>query len=973
MRKILTIIFVSALFSINNLVAQEVTHIPGQLIVKLSGNGAQERLQTDLAVVNNQPTQLKWEEKISRIMNIWLFTFDDKNIDEKEMLRLVKQHPNVLEAQFNHTIKQREVTPNDPLFKNQWQWKNTGTGGGVAGADVDAEKAWDITTGGLTITGDTIVVCVVDDGTAFNHPDLKKNLFKNWLDIPGDGMDNDGNGYVDDFDGWNINNNTDNVGNGSHGVNVAGMIGAVGNNGEGVTGINWNIKIMTVRYGSLNEVEVIKAYDYPYIMRKIYNESDGKRGAFVVATNSSWGIDDADPIEYPLWCSYYDSLGAIGILSCAATTNTTQNVDVTLDMPTACLSDYMVAVGRTNNADQSSGGFGVKHIDLGAPGDAIYTTSAMAYTTTTGTSFASPLVAGILALMYSVPCTEFMQIAKSNPGLSALLMKQYLLAGVDKVTGFDTKYLSGGRANAFQAIQKMLEKCSACQPPNNISIVAFTDTTLNLNWIKNDTSNYTRIEYRLAGEPNYTVIDSLTSSSYIINSLTSCTEYEIRIASWCGDTLSNYSKIYTIKTLGCCEVPKNFTAIVVSDTSILVSWNPLYGALGYQVLYKSETDPNYTVVQTNADSIIISPLQSCSDYNIILLTTCPDSNAIADSLNIKSAGCDICDTNIPYCESKGEEFGEEWISNFTINDLSNDSGADGYFFFNTITTVLDPGETYPISITPAYTSPLFEDNFKVWIDYNQDGDFDDANELVWDPGASSVKIQSNITVPLDAEPGNTRLRVIMYYDLFGATGNPCDAFPFGETEDYCIHISETCYQPIGQDTISVGATSATVTWNHPTKAALDYTVRYRLAAQGSPSNFIYNITAPPVTITSLEPNTTYRWYVKSNCTEDSSDYTDQMFFTTDDLVSTTSLDQNNEFKVAPNPFNNELNLSWTNAINAPENVEIIDPIGKVIRSYKPGAGDVNLLLTDLNSLPGGMYVLLVKTKGNLYYKKLVKN
>lgn len=974
MRRFISSIIITLLFTSVQLIAQDQGHVPGQLLVKLTGKNPTQKLQRDLWTINNRYINLKWERQVSKVLNVWLLSFDDKSVDENELLRLVKQQPNVLEAQFNHKIKQRDTTPNDPSLGNQWQWINTGASGGVADADVDAEKAWDITTGGLTPAGDTIVVCVVDDGTALNHPDLKANLYKNWGEIPDDGIDNDGNGYVDDFDGWNINSLDDAVGGGQHGVNVAGMIGAVGNNGVGVTGINWHIKIMTVRYGGLTEDEVIQSYDYPLIMRKLYNSTQGKKGAFVVATNSSWGIDNANPVDYPLWCSFYDTLGVAGILSCGATTNNTANVDVVGDMPTACPSDYMVSVGRTGSSDQSQGGYGVTQVDLGAPGINIYTTSATSYTYTSGTSFASPLTAGIIGLMYSAPCSDFITIAKNNPGQAALLIKQYLLAGVDKIPGFETKYLSGGRANAFNALQQLLAKCGACQPPGNITITPTSDTTATVSWTKNFDSNTTRIEYRIVGAPNYTILDSIKSNSYQISGLLSCTEYEIRLATNCGDTLSEYSAVYRFKTLGCCTNPGNYTAILFNDTTVFLNWNPLFGSLGYEIKYKKAGDQNYTSLLTLADSIVITSLLNCTNYEFVLQATCPGGLISSDTISIKTSGCGACEDQ-KYCDSFGTEFGEEWIANFSLNTLDNTSMNDGYKFYKNLSTTLNVGASYPISVTPDYAGQSFDEYFKVYIDYNQDGDFDDESELAWDAGQTQVKLDNTITVPVDAKPGNTRLRVVMEYIGLGIPApESCGEFVFGETEDYCIEIfkpKEICATPENLDTVSVAETSAIVTWTHPAQGANKYTLRYKVPSSGT-WTYIYNIISPPVTINGLFNNTVYNWEVQSICPSDSSGYTQSAIFQTLATVSTHGQDLSNNFSVYPNPFNNQLSISWPSAKSSPEKIEITDPLGKLLNSINITAGSSSILISDISSLTPGMYLISIKTKEQIIHKKLIK-
>ncbi|MBP8754784.1 MAG: S8 family serine peptidase, partial [Chitinophagales bacterium] len=214
----------------------------------------------------------------------------------------------------------RSTIPNDLSFPLQWNFYNDGTTGGIADADIDADEAWDITTGGLTALGDSIVIAVIDDGFDINHLDL--NFWKNYNEIPSNGIDDDGNGYIDDFNGWNVLTETDVLDEYLHGTHVSGIAGAKGNNGFGVTGVNWDVKIMAVSIGlAVYESNALEAYAYVFDQRKLYDETNGEKGAFVVVTNSSFGIDYQLPEDYPIWCAMYDSLGRLGILNAAATIN----------------------------------------------------------------------------------------------------------------------------------------------------------------------------------------------------------------------------------------------------------------------------------------------------------------------------------------------------------------------------------------------------------------------------------------------------------------------------------------------------------------------------------------------------------------------------------------------------------------------------------------------------------------------------
>jgi len=425
-------------------------HAPGQLLVKLSPDVAVDEWA---ASVRSQGWDVSWISTPSRSSNIHLMAAPDASLDA--VLRDLSRHPDVEAAQFNHYVEERLV-PNDPNFGQQWHHVQSGD------HDIDSDAAWDITTGGFTANGDRIVVCVIEGGGSnYNHVDLIDNHWTNPHEIPGNGIDDDNNGYVDDVDGWNTTSNNDNVAAGGHGTSVSGMIGAKGNNGTGGVGVNWDVDIMQVDMGGISESGVIAAYEYPKVMRELYTATGGAQGAFVVATNASWGIDGADPSNYPIWCAFYDDLGASGILNCGATTNSNFNVDAVGDMPTACDSDYMISVTATNNNDvRTFSGYGATTIDLGAPGDNVYLPSGSSgYGSTSGTSFASPCVAGAIALIYSAPCADLAGLAMTNPGAAADLVRGYVFDGVDVVPNLVGETVTGGRLNVANSINLALGNC----------------------------------------------------------------------------------------------------------------------------------------------------------------------------------------------------------------------------------------------------------------------------------------------------------------------------------------------------------------------------------------------------------------------------------------------------------------------------------------------------------------------------------
>ena len=307
--------------------------VPGELIVMFHNNIDDDfvaEFERENLIVNGYYCNLKMERVLSPLSYIYLFTFNENHPDQDFLVKNISTDSKVEAVQFNHYVEDRETIPNDPSLSTQWHHIQSGD------HDIDSDFAWDITTGGYTSSGDRIVVCVLEgSGANYSHQDLISNHWTNEHEIDGNGIDDDENGYVDDVNGWNTTIENDGIATGGHGTAVSGMIGATGDNGIGGVGVNWNVGIMQVQMGGLSESNVIEAYSYPHKMRDMYNSSAGLQGAFVVATNASWGIDNANPALQPVWCAYYDDLGSVGILNCGATTNNNVNIDVNGDLTTA--------------------------------------------------------------------------------------------------------------------------------------------------------------------------------------------------------------------------------------------------------------------------------------------------------------------------------------------------------------------------------------------------------------------------------------------------------------------------------------------------------------------------------------------------------------------------------------------------------------------------------------------------------------
>ncbi|MDD5507242.1 MAG: S8 family peptidase [Bacteroidales bacterium] len=454
-----------------------VRFVPGELIVQLNMSAPVLQQDATLLCQAFQGTGLAVKKLLSARLQIWLLSFDTDSVEQHAMLEAIKLHSRVNAAQFNHFVTFREVIPDDPYFPDQWALMNTGQLGGTPNADIDATRAWEITTGGMTSLGDTIVLAIVDQGFDVNQVDI--HYWKNYQEIPSNGIDDDMNGYIDDYDGWNSYASNGQIPVNNHGTHVAGIAGAIGNNGTGVTGVNWNVQIMPVATPPGDEARVVEAYGYVLEMRARYNDTDGEEGAFVVATNASFGVDQGDPDDYPIWGAIYDSLGMLGVLSVGATANANWNIDQVGDIPTAFPSDFLITVTNTNPSDLkfSPAAWGPVTIDLGSPGYMIRSTiSNNQFDYKSGTSMSAPFVTGAIGLIFSAADEATMQANRIKPDSIALVFKSYILNSVDKLVSLDSITLTEGRLNLYKTLLLQQGEPILQQEPVTIEVEAAPDS-----------------------------------------------------------------------------------------------------------------------------------------------------------------------------------------------------------------------------------------------------------------------------------------------------------------------------------------------------------------------------------------------------------------------------------------------------------------------------------------------------------------
>lgn len=420
----------------------EAQPIPGQVIVEWEDPSVLD----DWNAARAPEGRLVLLKSLAPAFSIDLLQIEPPPANPEAWMKAFRQTPGVAAAQWDYLLE-FHTQPNDPLYSQQWSLPRIG-----------ADLAWERNTSGLTYLGDTIVVAVLDGGFDLQHPDLAPNIWTNRGEIPGDGIDNDGNGYIDDYQGWNFAEDSPFHPVDFHGTAVAGIIGAAGNNGQGVAGVNWNLKMMLFTTKLVSHV--VAAYGYVIDQRQLYK-------TFVVATNASFGLSGVFCKDQPIWGSMYDRLGKVGILTAAAVSNTPVDVEIAGDMPATCLSPFLLSVLNTDQSDgkEATSAYGAWSVDLGAPGAGIMTTRPNnQYGFFNGTSAATPHVTGAIALLYGLPCLEFGISAQKAPEQTALSVKDAIMEGLRPSAALQGLTVGGGRLDVFNSMQILEAQCGVVEP-----------------------------------------------------------------------------------------------------------------------------------------------------------------------------------------------------------------------------------------------------------------------------------------------------------------------------------------------------------------------------------------------------------------------------------------------------------------------------------------------------------------------------
>ena len=387
-----------------------------------------------------------------------------KTLTTKELIAKLSKEPNVKYVEPNYKYH-LNTTPNDDYFNELWGLKNSGQDingeNGTINADINATEAWDTTTGSKDY-----VVAVFDTGVDYNHTDLSANMWHNISECANwpNGVDDDNNGYTDDcygydFAGDNSGSNDHNPAPDTpynknyhlHGTHVAGIIGAKGNNISGVVGVDWNASIMAIKIfapnGDAYSSDILEAIEYIGKMKDA--------GVNIVAVNASYSGGDNSAIMKDA----INALGDKGILFAIAAGNSYTNIDRWREYPASYSCDNIIAVSASDFNDKLArfSNYGKESVDIAAPGVDIYSTipsdTHNEYGYSSGTSMATPYVAGSIALVWSALDSNLTGTTKEK----ALIVKNHILGTAKVLSSLENRVLTSGRLDLAKAVTNRVE------------------------------------------------------------------------------------------------------------------------------------------------------------------------------------------------------------------------------------------------------------------------------------------------------------------------------------------------------------------------------------------------------------------------------------------------------------------------------------------------------------------------------------
>lgn len=525
-----------------------------------------------------------------------------------------------------------------------------------------------------------------------------------------------------------------------------------------------------------------------------------------------------------------------------------------------------------------------------------YESSNSAYNSITGTSMASPNVAGTLLLLqqhYNNVNGTYMRSATLK-GLAMHTADDAGVSGPDAVFGWgllnakraaetiteagnsarvEELSLSSGQSYTItveaDGISPLLASISWTDLPgtaNSGTVNLTTPVLVNDLDIRVSKSGTTYFPYKLTGATTNSKSDNNVDPYERVDVNGATGTYTITVTH--KGSLAGGSQDYTLIVTGITGAPVvcNATTPIgldvtnVGSSTAAANWGAVAGA-SYDLRYRVNGTSTWTTIASEVASYNFSGLSPQTQYDVQVRSRCSDSTTSSYSSIFNFTTTEV---QLNYCTANGNSVADEYISRVQIGTINNSSGAGsgGYQDFTSVSTTVEKGQSYTVTITPTWTGSQYNEAYAVWIDYNKDGDFGDAGEQVWSQAPTqSSPVSGSFTIPTGAGEGSTRMRVIMRYN---AAPTSCGSFNYGEVEDYTVNIggstadTEAPTAPTSLATSNVQQTTLTLTWNASTDnvGVTGYDVY-----QGA--SLLGNVTATTANITGLTASTAYTFSVRA--------------------------------------------------------------------------------------------------------------
>lgn len=333
-----------------------------------------------------------------------------------------------------------------------------------------------------------------------------------------------------------------------------------------------------------------------------------------------------------------------------------------------------------------------------------------------------------------------------------------------------------------------------CNRPTTVNTSNITVNSATINWSNMSGSNGYNLRYRKQGFGwNYL---AASSNSKTLNNLDGGATYEVQVQNKCdGNTTSDYSTSKTFTTeVPVCDIPLNVTFSNIGGSSSKVTWSGS-SQDNYQLRYRKANTSVWSSRNASTNTYSLTALQACTEYEVQVRRLCDFSDSdYSITKSFETVGCaeepeEEVGGPMPngYCTGRGFNANYEWIAKVVFGDINNQSGKDnGYGDYTHLSTDIEVGKSYNITLQPGYAGSAYREYWKVWIDFNRDGDFADDGELAFDAGGlNNTPVSAGIKIPNDATAGTARVRITMKYN---EAADACESFTYGEVEDYAVNI-----------------------------------------------------------------------------------------------------------------------------------------------------------------------------------------